>query len=49
MERPVEEMLCLAFGGLDSYDFHAFEVLPVHGGGAKAEKLESRACRQLSG
>lgn len=23
----VEEMLCVAMGGLDSYDFHAFEVL----------------------
>src|SRR5205807_2255553 len=23
----VEEMLCVAMGGIDSYDFHAFEVL----------------------
>jgi hypothetical protein len=27
LEAEIEEMICLAHGGLDSYDFHALEVL----------------------
>lgn len=26
-DAPVEEMMCVAFGGVDSYDFHALEVI----------------------
>ena len=27
LNAPVEEMMCLAMGGIDSYDFHALEVI----------------------
>jgi hypothetical protein len=45
----VEEMLCLAHGGLDSYDFHALEVLQCMAERRRAGETGVAAMRALRG
>ncbi len=45
----VEEMLCIAMGGIDSYDFHAFEVLQCMAERRKGGEIGVTALQAIRG
>lgn len=46
---PVEEMMCLAMGGVDSYDFHALEVIQCMAERRKGGETGVKAVQALKG
>ncbi len=45
-DAKVEELLCVAMGGVDSYDFHALEVIQCMASDARAARPASWRCKR---